>query len=1393
MKTLANLACAVLGWLSTSLTDAAPVSLFDGKSLQGWEIRKGEEAWWKVEDGMIVGGSLSETVPFNTFLASTKSYGDFELSFKIRLIAGDGFINSGMQVRSERVANNSEMIGYQIDAGAGYWGDIYDELRRNIAVAKGTAAAAKDWEWNDYRVRCEGLRIQTWINGVQVTDYTEKDTKIPQIGKLGLQAHGGGKFLVQMKDIAINELPAARDGHDPNDQRASFTLPQGYTAELVASEQQGVGKPITVAWDRHGRMWTMTALEYPVDANESEDSARALYQHGGKDKVLVFDEPNKPEPQTPRAFAEGLAIPLGILPTKQGVYVQHGSEIRRYHDDDGDGTSDRFDVILEGFGIQDSHLFPHQFMRAPGNWIYLAQGAFNYSKVRRPGGLKFDNGAEAIDFNHCKLARFRPDGSAFEPLTGGPNNIWGLVTSRHGETFIQEANDLGYPVAEFAPGTHYPTFSGGKLRPDAPVLPPSTPNQPMGGTGLSGLALAEDVGSPFAQNQGDRSVFYVANPITSRIQVVTLTRNEQGHPVFQKGKDFMTSTDPWFRPIAIHFGPDGCLYVVDWYNKIISHNEVPRAHPDRDKTHGRIWRIRHQSQQTTPRVDVTKLTDSALVDLLGAGNALLASHAWQEIADRKSSTTVPTLEAIVNDTHQALPRRMGALWSLEGVAGAKPNLLVKLATATEPELRHEAVRIAGENSLPEDEFFAVISALGAEKHFRVRAAIANAVRQHRNPTAKIVACAASLGLTPAAGTDRASYDRNFERYLARWAMSEHALATREMLASETLPLEARLLAVRSHDDAQAAAAMVGLLPEITRPLTSDELNLLAKQIQSPAVIAAIPSLFANSDRIEPTLRALLQLDTRSFDSDVLGSALEEASFAMLREHSTPERQHLVVKLARKFRRTALTGMVREWLQAKDRSAADLAEGLASLREMGIRDSSSFAGYLEHADDAVRREALIGFASSDDIEPVLAELSKRWPALSGVSRSLVVNALTSSRMGPTAFAHAMAEGKFPNFEATALEKLIAALGRDHPAILAVLEANKDLLQPVLRFGDGGPGRYITHLTLQGPFTVEAWVKLPAPIDNNDGLLGRQGGPDINFAGAQLRVYDGDDFGDIIIADRPIRPDQWTHCAIIRDAENQFHLYLDGEPDNARGRPFDQDFIDFNVAETHRGRDTSAYLDEVRVWNIARSAEEIRRDAHSRFSNDSLPGHLIFRSSGSDPAGKAEGSATTIPTLAFPNLISPAEATALDERFDRFRKMAELPGDLESGKTLVRANCMICHLIQGEGTAIGPDLSGAGAMGVESLLRNILTPNAQLESGYYRHDLKLRNGSVLSGFLAETREDAVVLRVIGGDDQIIPRAEIVSHDISKRSLMPEGLLDQSTAQQVADLFSYLKTLR
>ncbi len=202
---------AALSTLTPSVR-SAPVSLFDGKTLAGWDY---DPKVWRVEDGVITGGSRTEKIRENFFIASKKSYQNFELVMKIKC-SGDpatGFINSGIQVRSVRVPGGAHMSGYQVDCGAGWFGKIYDEFRRNRVIADPVDAPALAkvldvFGWNEYRIRAEGPRIRTWINGVLAIDYTEADKNIALDGQIGPQVHSGGVCLVQVKDVTVEELPA---------------------------------------------------------------------------------------------------------------------------------------------------------------------------------------------------------------------------------------------------------------------------------------------------------------------------------------------------------------------------------------------------------------------------------------------------------------------------------------------------------------------------------------------------------------------------------------------------------------------------------------------------------------------------------------------------------------------------------------------------------------------------------------------------------------------------------------------------------------------------------------------------------------------------------------------------------------------------------------------------------------------------------------------------------------------------------------------------------------------------------------------------------------------------------------------------------------------------------
>jgi hypothetical protein len=197
-------------WFVLSLTVLAGgqewISLFDGKTLDGWE---GNRDVFRVQDGAIVAGTLDRPIPRNEFLCTEKTFDDFELQLKVKLV-GEG-ANAGIQLRTVRIANHHEVIGYQADMGEGWWGKLYDESRRNRVLAEPPASVdmrrvVRPHDWNDYRIICEGPRIQLWLNGTQTVDYTEPDEQIARKGVIAVQIHSGPPSEAWYKDIQIRPV-----------------------------------------------------------------------------------------------------------------------------------------------------------------------------------------------------------------------------------------------------------------------------------------------------------------------------------------------------------------------------------------------------------------------------------------------------------------------------------------------------------------------------------------------------------------------------------------------------------------------------------------------------------------------------------------------------------------------------------------------------------------------------------------------------------------------------------------------------------------------------------------------------------------------------------------------------------------------------------------------------------------------------------------------------------------------------------------------------------------------------------------------------------------------------------------------------------------------------------
>jgi len=253
---------------------------------------------------------------------------------------------------------------------------------------------------------------------------------------------------------------------------------------------------------------------------------------------------------------------------------------------------------------------------------------------------------------------------------------------------------------------------------------------------------------------------------------------------------------------------------------------------------------------------------------------------------------------------------------------------------------------------------------------------------------------------------------------------------------------------------------------------------------------------------------------------------------------------------------------------------------------------------------------------------------------------------------------------------------------------------------------------------------------------------------------------------------------------------FRIYLDGELNATSTAKDGRKFEKLTPFRSTAAGGTAGDFAEYRVWNICRGADEIRATANLALP----PGTAGLALDGTGASwGKLHGAAKVERTSDLPPVQTPEEAKALDAKFARYRALAEKDGDRAAGQQVFTTTCGVCHTVKGNGGKIGPVLDGAGANGVEALLRNILTPNAAMEAGYRRFRVETKDGDVVEGLLAAQDAESVTVRQPSTEDQRFVRARLKRYGFIQGSVMPEGLLDGLQPGQVSDLFAYLKSLK
>lgn len=408
----------------------------------------------------------------------------------------------------------------------------------------------------------------------------------------------------------------------PEEQRAAFKLPPGFEIQLVASEPE-IQKPMNLAFDTRGRLWVTHSVEYPFAA------APGATPRDGLTVLEGFGSDGRATQAT--LFADGLNIPIGVLPLPVGNPDGRGQEvivwsipnIWKLTDTDGDGKADRREVLYGPFDFADTHGNQNAFRLAADGWVYACHGFRNASKIKLRGA-----GDVVLEMTSGNSYRFRPDGSAIEQISWGQVNPFGMCFDRLGNQFTADCHSK--PITMILRGGHYESF--GKPH-DGLGFAPLATGDGHGSTGIAGMA-AYEAGQFPAEYRGS---MFVGNVMTNIIHR-DIPEWRSSSPWVEKPTDFVTCDDWWFRPVDLQLGPDGGLYVADFYNCIIGHYEVDLKHPRRDRHRGRIWRIVWKGLDGKGTIgspaDFTRLGNDRLVSLLGDGNATVRRLAFDTLIAR---------------------------------------------------------------------------------------------------------------------------------------------------------------------------------------------------------------------------------------------------------------------------------------------------------------------------------------------------------------------------------------------------------------------------------------------------------------------------------------------------------------------------------------------------------------------------------------------------------------------------------------------------------------------------------------------------------------------------------------------------------------------------------------
>ncbi|MBL6765734.1 MAG: c-type cytochrome [Verrucomicrobiae bacterium] len=1127
----------------------------------------------------------------------------------------------------------------------------------------------------------------------------------------------------------------------PAGQQTRFHLPEGFEIQLVAAEPD-LRKPMNMAFDSAGRLWVTESREYP---NAAPTNSRP------RDTIRIFsDFDTNGHARSVSTFATNLNIPIGLHPfrsanTNTGTLTWKCvawsiPNIWLFEDADGDGAADTSRMLYGPFDFtRDTHGNQASFRRGDDGWVYATHGFNNHSRVAGADGHE-------IELVSGNTYRFRLDGSRIEKWTHGQVNPFGLAFDQLGNLFSADCHSS--PIYQLLRGACYPSFG----RPDDGLgFAPLTIRHSHGSTAIAGLVLVQDPDWPAAFQDN----ILVGNVMTSRInrdRIEWRGATTLGH----EAEDFLRCDDPWFRPVDLQWGPDGALYVADFYNRIIGHYEVPRDHPGRDRERGRIWRIVHRGKNPAKAKENNSRREN-LLTALTSSNPKLRSLSLNEICDvlgRNSATDLRALLGSPNEFHHA-----SALWGLHRMRLLSERDLLRALITPSTLPRLAALRISGELTVWTDNVASVVSkTIHAENaHLRRIAAETLGLRTNRNDVAELVS---RHLLTEAEDTHlRHSLRISLRNQLAtggepafdeaaKWSDDRRAVI-RDIAVAVNTPAAAAFLLNENPgnftDMSLRARAWKHIAKHAPQSRLTELVTTLRKEEpdQPDTQIDLIQTIRAARPQPDKTLAAELKGWADQIAAQLLSkAALENTVWGNLPPDTLKNNENPWTLQERKSQDGVTTHLL---------SSHPLGERLRGrLRSKTFDLPARLSFFLCGHDGVPGKEARnrnlvrLRLAASDRI---LHEA----PAPRHDTARLIEWDLKefAGRKGYFEAVDALADSSYAWL----------AFGRFQPPL------------PELALSD--VSRQSDHLAagadLAGEFKLQRHAPalrrlLTSPNAGFDPLRSAAESiarfhPD-KLAGAAAKTV-----GDLKTAE-PLR--------------QRFALALAlafASPTNSLADAFRESF---RTADTRGQARLAASL-----AGSTAGAELLLDLIEKGTAAPRLLGDADLRQ-------RLEASDQTSAKARIAKLRSAMPPDDTDREkivrngVDAYRASKANPG---KGREIFATACAACHQIAGQGRLVGPQLDGIGGRGLDRVIEDILAPNLNVDVAFRIETIRLKNGDVITGLPRREQEGSLVLANSAGAEQSVPLADIDQRAGSSRSLMPDNFHEALTPGQLRDLVGFL----